>query len=97
MATGSPGFMVGSMTGKVRIKKLKWLCRRGMKELDILLQRFLAESEQQLVEGAWPEFEDFLQSEDDRMWAWLQHPDRAEAVRYRRLLYNIRNGATSAH
>ena len=67
-----------------------------MKELDILLQRFLAGHEQQLLDGAWPELEEFLQSEDDRLWAWLQHPGRAEAGRYRKLLYAIRYGAGGA-
>ena len=28
------------MTNTVRLGKLKWLCRRGMKELDVLLERF---------------------------------------------------------
>jgi len=81
----------------VRLKKLKWLCRRGMKELDVLLQRFLTENEQQLVAGAFPEFEALLESEDDRIWAWVQHPDVPEAGRYRKVLEIIRNGAAHIH
>jgi antitoxin CptB len=81
----------------VRLKKLKWLCRRGMKELDVLLQRFLTENEQQLVEGAFPEFEALLGSEDDRIWAWVQHPDLPDAGRYGKLLGIIRNGAAHIH
>lgn len=80
-----------------RLKKLKWLCRRGMKELDVLLQRFLAENERQLVDGAFPEFEALLESEDDRIWAWVQHPDLPGASRYCKLLGIIRNGAAHIH
>ena len=89
--------MADPMADTIRLKKLKWLCRRGMKELDILLQRFLAAHEQQLAEGAWPEFEEFLQSEDDRMWACLQHPGQVDAGRYRELVRDIRYGKTGTH
>lgn len=81
----------------IRLKKLKWLCRRGMKELDVLLQQFLAENGQQLVNGAFPEFESLLESEDDRIWAWVQHPDLPDAGRYSELLGTIRNGAARIH
>ncbi len=85
------------MTGPMRVKQLKWLCRRGMKELDVLLQKFLTEHEKQLIEGAWPELEDFLQCEDDRMWLWLQHPDKPDGARFHQLLCDIRYGTAGPH
>ena len=81
----------------VRHKKLKWLCRRGMKELDVLLQRFLAENGHELGEGAFPEFEALLDSEDDQIWTWVQHPDLPDAEQYCNLLGIIRNGAARIH
>jgi len=68
-----------------------------MKELDVLLERFLKQNERQLAGGAFPEFESLLESEDDRIWAWLRHPETPDAGRYRKLLGKIRNGAAGTH
>ena len=48
------------MGGIERVRKLKWLCRRGMKELDILLQPFVDRHQEALADGAWPELEPLL-------------------------------------
>ena len=77
-----------------RLGKLKWLSRRGMKELDVLLARFLAHNEDQLIAGGWPEFEALLQVEDDRLWSWLQRPERAAGSSFEQILLDIRDGAT---
>jgi antitoxin CptB len=80
------------MTDAVRVRKLKWLCRRGMKELDVLLERFITFNEASLAEGAWPEFEALLETEDDKLWDWFQNPDSADASHYRGLLMEICHG-----
>ena len=76
-----------------RIRKLKWLCRRGMKELDVLLERFVDQNRQLLEQGAWPEMESLLQNEDDTLWDWLQKPQSDEATAYRALLIQMSHGA----
>jgi antitoxin CptB len=81
------------MEQTLRIRQLKWLCRRGMKELDILLENFLARQAQQLECGQWREFEDLLQAEDDQLWDWLQNPQRPQASRFNALLSQIRRGS----
>jgi len=51
--------------------KLRWRCRRGMQELDVMLERWL--------ERAWPAaderhrqaFSQLLGQEDDLLWGWL--------------------------
>lgn len=51
--------------------RLRWRCRRGMQELDVMLGRWL--------ESAWPgadetrrrAFSTLLEHEDDRLWDWL--------------------------
>lgn len=78
------------MTGDARIRRLKWLCRRGMKELDILLERFISEHEAVLAGGAWPEFELLLKTEDDVLWDWFQDPSKPGAAEFRSLLEQIR-------
>jgi len=75
-----------------RVSKLKWLCRRGMKELDVLLERFLDQHQQLLMDGCWPELESLLQNEDDLLWDWLQQPACESAAAYREVLEKIRAG-----
>jgi len=80
------------MAGTDRVRKLKWLCQRGMKELDILLERFVIENEVLLAEGAWTEFEALLETEDDILWDWFQDPDVPAAGPYGDLLKKISRG-----
>jgi len=63
-----------------------------MKELDVLLERFLEQQQQQLLNGAWPELEPLLENEDDLLWDWLQQPSCGPAAPFRDLLEAIRNG-----
>ncbi len=78
--------------GADRVRKLRWLCRRGMKELDVLLELFMQQNQQALEHGSWPEFEALLQNEDDVFWVWVQNPDHHDAVVYRGILERIRHG-----
>jgi len=79
-----------------RLKRIRWLCRRGMKELDVLLENFIARSEDAIGRGAWPELEDLLQCEDDLIWDWLQQPDLPDAAAYYPLLVDIRYGSAAS-
>jgi antitoxin CptB len=76
-----------------RVRKLKWLCRRGMKELDILLERFIDNHQESLADGSWPDFEDLLQTEDDVLWDWFQDSSNPTASRYQDLLDQICRGS----
>ena len=75
-----------------RVRKLKWLCRRGMKELDILLERFIDNHQDSLADGSWPDLEALLQTEDDVLWDWFQDSSNPDASRYQELLVQIRRG-----
>lgn len=79
------------MAGTDRVKKLRWLCRRGMRELDILLERFVTRNQGNLEQGAFPEFEALLQSEDDVLWDWVQNPGASTGTGYQALLAAIRD------
>ena len=81
------------MGGSERVRKLKWLCRRGMKELDILLERFVDHHQESLARGLWPDFEALLQTEDDVLWDWFQDSSSPGAARYQELLEQIRHGS----
>jgi len=77
------------MEGSARVRKLKWLCRRGMRELDVLLQRFIEQNAESLAQGAWPEFEPLLQTEDDLLWDWFLDTSSSDAEPYRELLEHV--------
>ena len=77
------------MAGTERIRKLRWLCRRGMKELDILLERFIDINQATLADGSWPQLEALLQTEDDVLWDWFQDSSNSP---YQELLEQIRRG-----
>ncbi len=64
----------------VDIGRLRWRCRRGMKELDALfnarLDALIAEGDADALAG----FERLLDCEDDQLWRWClghQHPGDA--------------------
>jgi succinate dehydrogenase flavin-adding protein (antitoxin of CptAB toxin-antitoxin module) len=63
-----------------------------MKELDVLLERFINRNQMLLEQGSWPELESLLEAEDDRLWDWIQDPSRPEARSWAELLKAIRNG-----
>ena len=79
-------------TGEARLKRLRWLCRRGMKELDLLLEAFLRQESSSLADGAWPEIEALLACEDDRLWDWFQGRTDAQSATWSDLIDHIRRG-----
>jgi len=51
--------------------RLTWHCRRGMLELDLILQRFLANHVDMLSDEQIEAFEQLLTSQDPDLYAWL--------------------------
>ncbi|HWU69523.1 MAG TPA: succinate dehydrogenase assembly factor 2 [Stenotrophobium sp.] len=51
--------------------RLKWLCRRGMKELDVVLERYLATRFDAAPERERNAFAGLLDSEDPEIWSWV--------------------------
>ncbi len=78
------------LTGEVRVKRLRWLCRRGMRELEILLEGFLLREEAELSDGNWPAFEALLACEDDQLWDWFQGKAAPDDPALRELVGAIR-------
>jgi antitoxin CptB len=66
--------------------RLRWMCRRGMKELDILLEAFLVREAAALADGAWPCLELLLGQEDDLLWDWVQRQSTPGSVEFRELI-----------
>ena len=55
----------------VRKAKLIWRCRRGMLELDLLFQWFIAQSLEQLTPEEMDSFELLLTAPDPDLYRWL--------------------------
>ena len=51
--------------------KIKWRCRRGMLELDLILGEFVDKHLEQLTDEQIERFELLLQSNDPDIYAWL--------------------------
>lgn len=71
-------------------RRLRWRCRRGMRELDQLLERYL--------DLRWPHapgqerdvFRRLLECEDDRLWHWFLGHEQAADVELQALVERIR-------
>ena len=61
---------------ETQLKKLRWRCRRGMRELDQLLERWLDRAWRQSPTAEREVFLRLLDTEDDKLWRWfLGHED----------------------
>lgn len=77
------------MDDATETRRLRWRCRRGMRELDALLVRWLEREWPQASEAGRADFLRLLDCEDDRLWRWfLGHetpPDAALATLVQRI------------
>ena len=60
------------------IKRLRWRCRRGMRELDQLMLRYLDQRWPAAEEAERAVFLQLLDSEDDKLWRWFMGRERPE-------------------
>lgn len=55
----------------MELRRLRWQCRRGMKELDIVLTRYLDRDYAQASEAERLAFQALLEQEDPVIWTWV--------------------------
>ena len=60
------------------LRRLRWRCRRGMRELDQLLERYLDQRWAAASEAERGTFLRLLDCEDDRLWRWVLGHERAD-------------------
>ncbi len=60
------------------IAKLKWRCRRGMKELDVLLNKYLEGQYSGASEYEQNTFHLLLEQEDPHLYAWFLGRSKSE-------------------
>lgn len=66
------------MVDETRLAKLRWRSRRGMLELDLMLERFLEREFLSLDESKQNDFERLLKTEDTILYAWLMKTEAVE-------------------
>ena len=62
----------------IGFKRLKWHCRRGMLELDLLLEPFLDQAFESLDEDDKRRFYKLIQCEDTDMFTWFMQKETPE-------------------
>jgi antitoxin CptB len=79
--------MIGDDT---ELKRLRWRCRRGMRELDQLLTRWLDREWTTSSESERGVFLRLLDCEDDKLWRWFLGRETAPDVALDSLVQRIR-------
>lgn len=72
------------------LRRLRWRCRRGMRELDQLLERYLDRRWKQASDAERGLFLRLLDCEDDRLWRWFLGHDPADDAELQPLVDLIR-------
>ncbi len=67
-------------------ERLRWRCRRGLLELDIILQRFLDKYYAQLDETQLKTFETLLSLPDNELWDIISSKKETESEHLKPLL-----------
>ncbi|HSH40813.1 MAG TPA: succinate dehydrogenase assembly factor 2 [Arenicellales bacterium] len=71
------------------LSKLRWRCRRGTRELDVVLQRFLDETYPHLDQAEQDAFASLLEQQDPDLAAWILS-GKAPPERWRGVVARIR-------
>lgn len=87
MSVGAAG---DGPAGSAGLRRLRWRCRRGMRELDQLLVRYLDHSWATDSEAARGTFLRLLECEDDKLWHWFMGHARPEDADLATLVDRIR-------
>ena len=78
------------MSDDAELKRLRWRCRRGMRELDQLMLRYLDQAWAQDSEPQRDVFLRLLDGEDDKLWRWFMGYDIPEDAEIAALVERIR-------
>jgi antitoxin CptB len=75
---------------ELELKRLRWRCRRGMRELDQLLGRYLDREWRLASEEERGVFLQLLETEDDKLWHWFMGYETSTDVEIAQLVQRIR-------
>lgn len=66
--------------------RLRWLCRRGMKELDVLLARYLERDYPRATAAERAAFRELLECQDPVLWDYVMERDEPQDEEMRRVV-----------
>jgi antitoxin CptB len=78
------------MADRAALDRLKWKCRRGLLELDIVLGRFLERRAASLSEAELAAFNELLDAEDNDLWDVVNGRSERYEARHRALVEELR-------
>lgn len=78
------------MSESAEHNRLRWRCRRGLLELDVLLGRFLERHYESLAAEERTAFERLLRESDQTLSTWLNGQDRPRDTGLRNIVRKIR-------
>jgi antitoxin CptB len=73
-----------------KLERARWRCRRGLLELDIVLQRFMDAYYAKLGEAELRQFEILLDLPDNDLWDMIALKKEAEDMRLKPVLHLLR-------
>ena len=73
------------------LRRLRWRCRRGMRELDQLFERYLDREWRQAPAPEHAVFLRLLEIEDDKLWHWFMGNDAPTDADLAALVARIRS------
>ena len=76
---------------KNTLSKLRWQCRRGMLELDLLLNRFVEHEAETLSAEEIERFKSLLEQPDPVLYAWLLGTEKSQSPYWDSLLERLRS------
>ena len=79
------------MFTKQRLSRLKWACRRGMLELDVLFMPFVDEAFDDLDDAQKEVFERLLTCDDPDLFAWFMGHQKCEEPELAAMVEHILN------
>ena len=82
--------MYGKTLSEVEQRRLRFQCRRGMLELDVILQPYFDKALEQLDEAGWHAFVALLSEPDPDLYSWLMGYAQPENPTHAKAIANIR-------
>ena len=81
------------MTEKLKKGYLQWRCRRGTKELDVMLTQFLDNNYQQLSDAELRIFDELLNTQDTKLWYLISGQQQADSGSFKAIIdkINVKN------
>ena len=82
---------MGQQEDEAELRRLRWKCRRGMRELDQLLERYLGRGWSGASDQERGVFLRLLETEDDKLWHWFMGHDTPADADLATLVQDIRS------